>query len=74
PNSEIYARAKAEGKFCYPDTIKGVAMEVEQRATDKIIVNLSDVPDVELKVVHHYFQWKAFASKPTAWGIWYRTF
>lgn len=63
PNSEIYNCARAEGKFKYPDTIKEVALQVEQRATDKVIVNLSSVPDVDLKVIHHYFQWKAFTSK-----------
>ena len=40
-------------------------MEIEQNATDKVVVNLSDVDDVDLKVIHYYFHWQSFAGKGT---------
>ncbi len=63
PNSEIYNYAKTNGLFEYPGTIKEMAFEIEQRISDNVIVNFSKVPDIDLKVVHYYYQWKAFAGK-----------
>ena len=63
PNSEIYEEAHAKGQFEYSGSIKEIAMNIEQRATDAVIVNISGVPDIDLKVVHYYHQWKAFIGK-----------
>lgn len=63
PNSEIYNYAKQKGLFCFPDTIEKLAFEVEQNVTDNVLVNLSAVPDRDLKVIHYFYQWKAFSGK-----------
>lgn len=55
PNSEIYEYAYKQKNFRFPDSIRGLALEVEQNATDKVVVNLSNVDNVDLKVVHNYF-------------------
>ncbi|MBR2884194.1 MAG: B12-binding domain-containing radical SAM protein [Clostridia bacterium] len=63
PNSEIYNQAKENGIFEYPNSIKEIAFNIEQSATDEIVVNLSKVNDLDLKVIHYYYQWKAFSNK-----------
>lgn len=63
PNSEIYRDAKSKGLFEFPDSIEKIAFEIEQHHLDSIIVNLSSVPDLDLKVIHYFYQWKAFANK-----------
>lgn len=63
PNSEIYNEAKAKGLFVFPNSIKEMAFKIEQRISDTVIVNFSKVPDIDLKVIHYYYQWKAFAGK-----------
>lgn len=63
PNSEIYKEINEKGIFSYPDSIAEIAKKIEQRATDAVIVNLTSVPDTDLKVLHHFYQWKAFANK-----------
>ena len=63
PNSQIYNTIKADGVFSYPDSIRGLAVSMEQRASDTVIVNLSKIPDRDLKVIHYFYQWKAFAGK-----------
>lgn len=63
PNSKIFEEAEAKGLVRCPATIKEAAMDVEQRATDSVLVNLSAVKDIDLKVVHYYYQWKAFSGK-----------
>ena len=68
PNSEIYAYANRVKNYYFPDSIKGCGIEVEQNATDKVIVNLSNVSDVDLKVVHYYFHWRSFVGKGTVKG------
>lgn len=65
PNSEIYEYARSAKGFSFPDSIRGLALEIEQNATDKVIVNLSEVDDVDLKVVHYYFHWRSFIGKGT---------
>lgn len=62
PNSEIYNLADNKGLFKYPETIEEMA-KVEQNMPDSVLVNLSSVPDRDLKVIHHFYQWKAFSSK-----------
>ena len=63
PNSDIYNNAKEKGLFEFPASIKKLATDIEQKATDSLTVNFSKVPDIELKVIHYYYQWKAFAGK-----------
>lgn len=65
PNSEIYEYAYKQKNFKFPDSIRGLALEVEQNATDKVVVNLSNVDNVDLKVVHNYFHWQSFIGKGT---------
>lgn len=65
PNSEIYEYAYKQKNFRFPDSIRGLALEVEQNATDKVVVNLSNVDNVDLKVVHNYFHWQSFIGKGT---------
>ncbi len=65
PNSEIYLYANKEKKFFFPDSITEIAMEIEQDATNKVIVNLSCVSDTDLKVIHNYFHWQSFVGKGT---------
>lgn len=63
PNSEIYNYANKKGLFSFPETIEKLAYEVEQNVTDSVLVNLSSVPDTDLKVIHYFYQWKAFIGK-----------
>lgn len=63
PNSEIYEYCLANGLYEFPKTIKELATELEQNASDSVIVNLSNVSDTDLKVVHYHYQWKAFIGK-----------
>lgn len=65
PNSEIYLYANEKKNFFFPDSLRRTAMEIEQNATDKVVINLSDVDDVDLKVIHYYFHWQSFAGKGT---------
>ena len=63
PNSEIYNDIKNAGKFEFAESIKKMAYDIEQSASDAIAINLSKVPDIDLKVIHYYYQWKAFSGK-----------
>lgn len=63
PNSELYNDIRKKGIFELPESIEKMAYDIEQTASDSIIINLSKVPDIDLKVIHYYYQWKAFSSK-----------
>lgn len=62
PNSEITQELECNGTFRYPDSIRRCG-KIESAVSDSVIINLSRVPDIDLKVVHYTFQWKCFASK-----------
>ncbi len=63
PNSEIYNSIKSRNLFKFPDTINEYAYKIEQNQLDNILINLSEVTDRELKVIHYFYQWKAFVDK-----------
>jgi len=60
PGTEMYNDAVAKGLYKPPETLKAWSKIVW---LEKLNVNLSNVPDRELKVIHHYTQWSAFADK-----------
>lgn len=60
PGSEMFDYAVRNGKAQYPKSIKEVGL---QYTGDAVSVNLSRVPDRDLKVIHYYTQWSAFADK-----------
>ena len=63
PNSEIYFDLiKNNRSFKQPRRIADLH-KIEANVTDKPSINVSNVPYRELKVIHHYFQWKDFADK-----------
>lgn len=62
PNSEIYKEIRNAGIYEFPFSIRDMAFKIEQKTTDSLIINLSKVPDIDLKVIHFYYQWKAFSS------------
>lgn len=64
PNSEIFNYIRDERPdMKLPDTIKGLARTIEQDILDKVPYNLSKIPELDLRVVHHFYQWKDFSGK-----------
>ena len=63
PNSEIFfEQQKTNPNFKCPETIKEIA-KLENKMTDLVWINISNVPERDLYVIHHYFQWKDFIGK-----------
>lgn len=63
PNSEIFFnQVEANPDYKPPKTI-GELIKFEKTITDNPSVNLSKVSYKDLKVIHHYFQWKDFSGK-----------
>ena len=63
PNSEIFfEQLKTNPAFKSPQSIEEIA-KLENKMTDIVWINISDVPDRDLYVIHHYFQWKDFIGK-----------
>lgn len=64
PNSDIYEMWKNDyPQYKIPSTIKEWAKKVDQNVSDSMPWNFSFIPKKDLKVVHHYFQWKDFIGK-----------
>jgi hypothetical protein len=64
PNTEIYDIWDAEfPQFKKPDSIRRLAKDLDQNATDLIRWNFSEVSTRELRVIHFFFQWKDFIGK-----------
>lgn len=60
PGSEMYEQAVANGLYTPPRSLKEWRKIVW---LENLNVNLSKVPDKELKVIHYYTQWTAFTDK-----------
>jgi len=60
PGTEMYREAVGKGLYNPPKTLKAWSKIVW---LEKFNVNLSKVPDRDLKVIHHYTQWTAFTDK-----------
>ncbi len=60
PGSEMLEATVSQGKFRVPKSLKEWS---KINMTEQINANLSKVPRRELKVVHYYTQWAAFADK-----------
>lgn len=60
PLSELTNRAIEDGRYSPPDSLTewGKINPVEV-----VSVNLSKVPDIDLLVLHYYFQWRGFSRK-----------
>ncbi len=68
PNSEIYDQMLREKPgFRLPQTIAEIAKK-ELVATDQVTDNLSEIPALDLHVVHFFYQWKAFIGRGTVKG------
>ncbi len=63
PNSELYNDIKQKGIFKFPESIEEMAYDIEQTVFDSTTVNLTKVPDIDLKVIHYFYQWKAFSGR-----------
>ena len=64
PNSDIYDMWDKEyPQYKKPETIRSLAVKIEQNATDLVEWNFSDVPTRELRVVHFHYQWKDFIGR-----------
>ncbi len=57
PGSELYNYVIKNGIYKAPDTIKDMTKNI---ALDSFTVNLSNVPDIDLKIVRSWFRWKCF--------------
>ena len=63
PNSEVYSRLlEVEPDFRAQKSIRAIS-RLEAKMTDTACLNLSQIPEKELYVVHYYFQWKDFIGK-----------
>ena len=63
PNSEIFFdQTKNNPDFPEPKHLSDW-IKIEETMTDKSYINLSNVPYIDLKVLHYYFQWKDFSNK-----------
>lgn len=65
PGSEIYNEAIASGRYEAPKSLKAFC---KINRGDKSVVNLSAVPERDLRVVHFYCQWKPFSQKDSVPG------
>ncbi|MBR3868499.1 MAG: B12-binding domain-containing radical SAM protein [Clostridia bacterium] len=63
PNSELYNDIRKKGIFEFPESIEKMAYDIEQTVFDSTTVNLTKVPDLDLKVIHYFYQWKAFSGR-----------
>ncbi len=60
PGTELFNEVVRRGLYSPPKTLKELEREVE---TEKIGVNLSKIPDRDLKVVRCWYNWQALAGK-----------
>lgn len=60
PGTELYNEVIASGAYTPPKTLSEMAKTVE---TEKLSVNLSKIPDRDLKVVRCWYNWKALTKK-----------
>ena len=68
PNSEIFfEQVQSNPNYKPPKTIAEL-IKFEKTITDNPSINLSKVPYRDLKVIHHYFQWKDFSGKDSVAG------
>ena len=68
PNSEIYFNQVENNPDYHPPKRISDLIKFERTMTDNPSINLSKIPFVELKVIHHYFQWKDFSRKDSVVG------
>lgn len=60
PLAEMTMRAIEDGRYTPPDSL----MEWGKiNPVEVVSVNLSKVPDIDLLVLHYYFQWRGFSRK-----------
>ncbi len=60
PGTELYDQVVANGTYKAPKTFKEMSKVV---ATESLGVNLSAVPDVDLRVIRSWYMWKSFSNK-----------
>ena len=60
PGTEFYREVVARGIYTPPKTLKEMARVIE---TESLGVNLSQVPDRDLKVIRSWYNWQAFTDK-----------
>lgn len=58
--TELYDQVTASGRYKKPEKLEDLLKVV---ATENIGVNLSQVPDKDLRVIRSYFHWKSFSDK-----------
>ncbi|MBQ7639286.1 MAG: B12-binding domain-containing radical SAM protein [Clostridia bacterium] len=60
PGTEFYREVVERGIYEPPRTLKKMSSVIE---TESLGVNLSKVPDVDLKVIRSWYNWQAFSDK-----------
>ena len=60
PGTEFYNEVVSRGIYTPPKTLKEMTRVIE---TESLGVNLSQVPDVDLKVIRSWYNWQAFTDK-----------
>ena len=68
PNSEIFFTQVETNPEYHPPKRIADLIKFERTLTDNPSINLSKVPFLELKVIHHYFQWKDFSGRDSVAG------
>lgn len=60
PGTEFYNEVVSRGIYTPPKTLKEMTRVIE---TESLGVNLSQVPDRDLKVIRSWYNWRAFSDK-----------
>ncbi len=60
PGSELYDYVVQKGTYKVPDTTKDILKRI---AMEKVVANLSSVPEIDLRVIRSWFHWKCFISR-----------
>lgn len=70
PYSEMFETAVINGNYIPPKSLKEWEIDVGEKTN----VNLSKVSDIDLKVIHYYFEWLEFSKKESLLDESYRAF
>ena len=60
PGTELYDKVVSNGTYKAPKTFKEMSKVV---ATESLGVNLSAVPNIDLRVIRSWYMWKSFSNK-----------
>lgn len=66
--SELYDEMVQNKKYNPPTTVHATSKKVYQNIGEVVAGDFADVPANDLRVIHYYYQWKAFADKRSVEG------